>query len=121
VKTNGGEASVSTNRGNYRVSTRGGAIKLNPGLGAIQLEGIEDQIQLGIDPVSHATKFEELELALQSVVQQVNQMYGLIASHVHPIPTPAVGVVGPAPSLAPLATAIPFNISGAKSESTKLR
>jgi len=118
VKTTGGAVSVATRGGLCSFQTGRGNFEVTSSL--IKLMAGADSVLLGQNPVSHATKFEELAAALGVLTQAVSALFALVATHVHPLVGPAPGSTGPAPTLAPLATPVPIDISAAKSVSTKL-
>ena len=122
VKTTNGLAITETQGGQFQVLTGGGAITLDHGDGGLTLmNGGSDSIALGSFADAHVARWEELNLVLTAMNIQLNQMRVLLASHVHPVtlvPTPSAL---PAPTLAPIAAPIPFDISAAKSLTTKVR
>lgn len=93
VKTRGGEA---------KIETAGGNITMSPGEGTFQVNAGADRVVLGTGAVSHATKFEELSLAIQRIVAQINGINAIISTHVHPLAGPIAGSTGPSPMLAPI-------------------
>lgn len=106
--TRGGQCRFQTGAGNFTVDTSG----------AIKLQAGAESIELGRNATSHATKFEELQVALSTLTEQVSLHNALLATHVHPVPAP--GTTGPSPMLVPLATALRINIAAAKSTTTKV-
>lgn len=117
---------VKTAGGPYRVTTRGGLCQFRTGRGdfevissgTIKLKAGANSIQLGNAPTSHATKFEELDTAIQSLAAELNTMRGLLASHIHPQAGPLPGNTGPAPTLTPIAAPLVVSLIGAKSTTT---
>ena len=104
--------------GVYEVKTQAGNIELTPGVAKFQVKtAVPDAIELGFSATSHVTKFEELQVALNALKLQLDLAMALIASHFHPPSGPTF--TAPAPTLAPLASPLPFDMSLARSILTK--
>jgi hypothetical protein len=122
VKTTNGLAVTETQGGQFQVLTSGGSITLDHGEGGQTIvTGTADSISLGDFADGHVTRWEELNLALTAITLQLNQMRVLLASHVHPVTLVPSPSALPAPTLAPIAAPIPFDISAARSATTKVR
>lgn len=122
----GGFYDVKTAGGPYRVDSRGGLCRFRTGRGdfevisggVIKLKAGANSVQLGNNPTSHATKFEELNTAIQGLVTELNAMRALLVSHVHPQVGPVPGNTGPAPTLAPVANPLVVALAPAQSTTT---
>jgi hypothetical protein len=101
----------------YTVQTFGGNIEFTPQGSIFKVNTSQpDAVQLG-PASSHATKYEELNAAIQALKAQLDVLFGLIATHVHPIGVPNTG---PAPTLAPLANPLIVDLSAARCTTTKV-
>lgn len=70
--------------GDFGVTVQGGNIDFTPTAGAFRVRTAQaDKIEQGTDPTSHGTKYEELETALNALVQDYNTFKALVKSHVH--------------------------------------
>lgn len=124
VKTTAGEASVETTTGNFRVTTQGGQVLLDAGLGLARVEATQivlaagsgsiglsapaGSITIGANATSGATKWEEMNAAIQAMAQQISTLNALVASHVH-------GVGPTSLTLVPLSSPISVNLQSARS------
>lgn len=120
VKTQGGEIKFATNGGKHSVLTAGANIELNPAGGHFKvLTTGPDSIHLGSNPQAHAVRWEELNAALTPIINSINAMRTLLASHVHPNVLPAPPSLT-SPTLAPVAAALPFSLEAARSRKVRV-
>jgi hypothetical protein len=101
----------------YAVQALGGNIEFTP-QGSIfkVITSQPDAVQLG-PAGSHATKYEELSATMASFKAQLDILFGLLATHVHPTGAPSVG---PSPTLAPLANPLTLDLSSSRCTTTKV-
>lgn len=101
----------------YAVQALGGNIEFTP-QGSIfkVITSQPDAVQLG-PAGSHATKYEELSATMASFKAQLDILFGLVATHVHPTGAPSVG---PSPTLAPLANPLTLDLSSSRCTTTKV-
>jgi hypothetical protein len=110
--------SVKTNGGSLRIESNGGPIDIRPGRGTVTIHGGADCIKLGGAARSHAVKYEELAIALQTLTARLDAVNALIASHVHPVTLVPAPSTSPSPTLAPITAILPADISSAKASTT---
>lgn len=99
--------------GGYGVKTLNNTIRLDPGTGQTVIEtgGAMDGVKLGTRATSHAVKYEQLAVAVATLGQKLDVAMALIASHGHVVTGAAAA---PAPSLTPITTPLPADITSAK-------
>ncbi len=103
--------------GVYAVKTATGNIDLEPTSGSFRVRTANaDKVELGTDPTSHGTKFEELEAALNALKEDYNQFKILTKAHVHVV----VGAATDPSVLLSTLAAFVSNWSPAKSAVVKL-
>jgi hypothetical protein len=100
---------IRTIGGAHQVLTTGGAITMNPGPGTFSVLASPEMISLGTGAVSHAVKWEEMNVALQAMAIQLSTMHALLAAHVHP-----AGPFTPDPTLSPLASPVLVELTTAR-------
>jgi len=101
--------------GAYAVNTAAGDQTFSPGTAKFKVATSRpDSIELSTNPSSHATKFEELQTIMNGFKGQLDALFALISTHVHP----GIGVVSP--TLTPLARPTTLDLSTAKTLITKI-
>lgn len=101
----------------YAVQALGGNIEFTPQGSVFKVVTSQpDAVQLG-PAGSHATKYEELSATMASFKAQLDILFGLLATHVHPTGAPSVG---PSPTLAPLANPLTLDLSSSRCTTTKV-
>lgn len=109
TQTTAGAVKVETTTGEYRVTTLGGNMTLDPGPGTFSVLASPEMISLGTGAVSHAVKWEEMNVALQAMAIQLSTMHALLAAHIHP-----AGPLTPDPTLSPLASPVLVELTTAR-------
>lgn len=82
---------------------------MNPGPGTFSVLASPEMISLGTGAVSHAVKWEEMNVALQAMAIQLSTMHALLAAHIHP-----AGPMTPDPTLSPLASPVLVELTTAR-------
>ena len=109
---------VKTFNGEARVETQGGRILLDPATGIVEIPATSaDAIRLGAGASVHATRWEELNTVLTTILGRLNGLSTAVATHVHPAGAPSTG---PSPTLAPYAPPINPDVVAARSHKVKL-
>lgn len=104
----------------YEVNAQAGNMVFTPVSGKFQVVTAQpDAIELGVNPASHAVKFEELQSILMGFKAQLNTMFQMIRNHTHVI-TPS-GAVAPSVELVGgLSAPLALDMYTAKSIVTKI-
>jgi len=118
------ETSVSGNDATHILQSKTvftGDAWLAKATGTAQLEGStvkikSRDIEIGFFPISHATKYEELNTVITNLQQQLNSFQLQVKTHIHPAGTPSTA---PSPQLISVQ---PFsvNLTPAKANNTKI-
>lgn len=109
--------------GDYAVNTTSGNAVFTPATGKFQVRTAQpDAIEFGVDPTSHAVKFEELQSAMVGFQRQLDSLFAIIKTHTHVVvtapPAPPTAIASPS-LVSGLSAPLSLDLSSARSRTTK--